>query len=416
MPQSPSIDVPARSAVAIAGGGMVGGTLALALGRAGIPVVLVDAEVPEVVVDAAFDGRVSAIADASCRLFEALGLWPALQDHAQPIRDIRVSDGRPGEPASPLFLHFDHRAIGDRPFGHIIENRAIRQALHAALRATPAVRWVTPARGVRVAATEAGAVLHLADGTALRADLVVAADGRASALRQAAGIRLVGWDYGQTGIVVTVAHERPHDGTAVEHFLPAGPFAMLPMTGNRSSLVWTETRERAQRLLAAPRAVFVDELARRFGDHLGALSVEGPVWSYPLGFHLADRFAGPRLALAGDSAHGIHPIAGQGLNLGLRDVAALAQVLCEGRRLGQDLGEADLLARYERWRRSDSLILGVVTDGLNRLFSNDVTAVRTARDLGLAAVERMGPLKRFFMRHAAGHVGTLPRLLRGEAP
>jgi 2-octaprenyl-6-methoxyphenol hydroxylase len=398
----------------VAGGGMAGMTLAVACAEAGLSTVVVDTETSAAQLDAAFDGRVSAVALAACRMLKGLGLWPDLEADAQPILDIRVSDGRPGARPSSLFLHFDHSEIGDEPFGHMIENRVIRRALDRAADRLPNLVRIAPATVARVETGPDRAIAHLADGRTIAARLVAAADGRKSRLREAAGIRTTGWSYGQTGIVTTVAHALPHHGTAHEHFLPAGPFAILPMRGDRSSLVWTERDRTAAALMKLPKPDLDAEIGRRFGDHLGAVESVGPRWSYPLAFHLAERFAAPRLVLVGDAAHGIHPIAGQGLNLGLRDVAALAEVLVDGHRLGMEVGDATLLARYERWRRVDSVVLGVVTDGLTRLFSNDLAPVRLARDLGLAAVERMGPVKRFFMRHASGNVGTLPRLLEGR--
>lgn len=393
--------------VAIVGGGMVGLTLAVALAEAGLKVAVVDHEDPAVAVAAPFDGRVSAIALAAQRMLATLGLW-RLVDEAEPILDIRVADGD-----SLLFLHYDHRDVGAEPFGWMLENRLFRVALYRRSPELPNLRLMAPAR---VAGVERGAgfvTVRLEDGAAIRAPLVVGAEGRRSPLRDSAGVRVVAWDYRQTGIVCTVRHARPHHGTAIERFLPAGPFAILPMTGNRSSLVWTEPTELAAALIALPGDQLTAEMARRFGDHLGALGIEGPIWSYPLSLQLAERYTDHRLVLAGDAAHGIHPIAGQGLNLGLRDVAALAEVLVEARRLGLDIGAADVLARYERWRRFDALVLGAVTDGLNRLFSNDLAPVKLARDLGLAAVDKLPPLKRLFMRHAMGTLGDLPRLLQG---
>ncbi|MCG8696363.1 MAG: FAD-dependent monooxygenase, partial [Minwuiales bacterium] len=257
--------------------------------------------------------------------------------------------------------------------------------------------------------------VHLADGTVVSAPLCVGADGRNSPLRQSAGIKCAAWSYHQVGIVCTVHHELPHGGVAQERFLPAGPFAILPMTGNRSSLVWTERADLAPAMMALDEAAFTAEMASRFGDYLGALEVVGPRWSYPLALHLAERYTDRRLALVGDAAHGIHPIAGQGLNLGLRDVAALAEVIVDTARLGLDIGDAVPLERYQRWRRFDALLLAAVTDSLNRLFSNDIEPIRLARDLGLAAVNRMGPLKRVFMSHARGTVGQLPKLLQGQS-
>jgi 2-octaprenyl-6-methoxyphenol hydroxylase len=407
--------------VLIVGGGMVGLTLAAALGGAGLAVALVDREAPARQSAAAFDGRTSAIAYGSQRSLAALGLWPALAPDAEPILDIRVSDG-----GSPLFLHYDHREVGDAPLGYIIENRAIRRALfdHVGRLATVTHKAPTTVRSLEVRA--GGIEAALDDGTRVRAPLVVGADGPRSALRRQAGIALTEWRYRQTGIVCTMAHEQPHRGIAHERFLPAGPFAVLPMTDDRavpegalgrhrSSIVWTERADLAPAMLALDDDAFSEELAERFGPHYGAVRVTGPRWSYPLALHHAESYVAPRLALVGDAAHLIHPIAGQGLNLGLRDIAALAEVLVDARRLGLDIGAADVLARYQRWRRFDNTVLVAATDALNRLFSNDVPVVKLARDLGLGAVNRLPPLKRLFMRHAMGVVGELPRLLKGEA-
>lgn len=397
------------SDIIIVGGGMVGLSLAVALGQAGLSIAVVDREDPAKVVDAAFDGRTSAIADASVRMLESIGLWRHVAA-AQPIQDIRVSDGD-----SPLFLHYDHREIGDRPFGQMVENRVFRQALQARLNELPGVVLHAPAAVTGVERGAGRVTVRLAGGAVLTAPLCVAADGRQSALREAAGIQTTAWSYDQVGVVCTVAHDLPHHGVAQERFLPAGPFAILPMTGNRCSLVWTERKDLAPAMLALDDTGFNAEIACRFGDYLGAVRAVGPRWSYPLSLHLAERYVDSRLVLIGDAAHGIHPIAGQGLNLGLRDVAALAEVLVESARIGLDLGQADVLARYQRWRRFDTVLLAGVTDVLNRLFSNDIAPVQTVRDLGLATVNKLPPLKRFLMRHAMGSVGELPRLLRGEA-
>ena len=405
--------------VVISGGGMVGMSLALALGRAGARVGVVDALDPATATHAGFDGRVSAVAFASCRMLEAIGAWPHLGAHAQPINDILVTDGRVGEGASSLFLHFDHREIGDAPLGNLIENRHIRLGLMAALEDTPEVRLFAPVTVTGMEALPAGARVALSDGTHLEAKAIVAAEGRRSNLREAAGIKLVQWSYDQIGIVATVEHERPHNGIAQEYFLPSGPFAILPMTGNRSSLVWTERPATAKALLTSSDDVFAAECAKRFGSYLGEARPVGPRWSYPLSLQIARRYIAPRLALVGDTAHGIHPIAGQGLNLGLRDVAALAEVMTDARRLGLDLGAEDILRKYETWRRFDNTMLALVMDGLNRLFSNDIGPLRLARDLGLGLVNRIGPARRLFMRHAGGAVSltpeSLPRLLAGQA-
>ena len=406
--------------VLIVGGGMVGLTLGLTLAGAGVEVVVVDREDSAKVQDAAFDGRASAIARGSQQALAGAGLWDAMAPSAQPILDIRVSDGRIGAGASSLFLHYDHREVGDAPLGCIVENRAIRRALHSEAGRRAGLRLAAPAQVAALERGSAGVEARLDDGTKLTARLAVAAEGRNSPLREAAGIRTTSWNYPQSGIVCTVAHERPHNGVAHEHFLPSGPFAMLPMTDaedgtHRSSIVWTEKRDLAPAMMALDGGDFAREIARRFGDSLGRLEAIGGRWCYPLSLLYAERSVDKRLALVGDAAHGIHPIAGQGLNLGLRDVAALAETVVDARRLGLDVGGPEVLARYERWRRTDSLLLIAATDGLNRLFSNDIAPLRLARDLGLAAVNRVPPLKRFFMNHAMGLVGDLPRLIRGEA-
>jgi 2-octaprenyl-6-methoxyphenol hydroxylase len=371
-------------------------------------VAVVDALAPEAVLAESFDGRVSALAYASVRMLTALGVWRHLEPHAQPICEILVTDGKPGQPASPFSLHFDAGEIGAATLGHIAENRHIRAALYAAM--PPGLTLIAPAAVTGLENIPGGVIAHLGNGESVKAALAVAADGRESKLRAEMGIGVIGWSYPQTGIVATVAHERPHNGVAYEHFLPSGPFAILPMTANRSSLVWTEAKNKAPAMLALDQADFDAEVARRFGPHLGPGR-----WSYPLSFHLARDFVRPRFALAGDCAHGIHPIAGQGLNLGLKDAAALAETVLDAARLGRDIGALDTLKRYERWRRFDSLALAASTDALNRLFSNDIAPLRHLRDLGLGIVDAVGPARRFFMRHAGGDVGKLPRLLKGEA-
>ncbi len=410
--------------VAIAGGGMVGMTLGAALAGAGMNVALIDAQPAAARSAAGFDGRSSAIAYGSRQALSGIGVWSQMAAAAQPILDIRVSDATPAGRASRLFLHYDHRDLAGptstaQPFGWIIENGAIRTALLRHGDSLSTLRHLAPARVAGLESSPAAVRLALEDGRMVRAALAVAADGRDSPLRQMAGIATTEWSYPQSGIVCTVAHERPHHGVANEHFLPAGPFAMLPMvddeTGrHRSSIVWTERQALAPRMMALDDAGFADEIINRFGATLGRLTPIGGRWSYPLQLVHAARYVGHRLALVGDAAHAIHPIAGQGLNLGLRDVAALAETIVDARRLGLDPGDAVALERYERWRRFDNLLLLAVTDSLNRLFSNDVAPLRLARDLGLALVDRLPPLKRLLMRHAMGTVGDLPRLVRGE--
>jgi 2-octaprenyl-6-methoxyphenol hydroxylase len=393
----------------VVGGGLVGLSLGIATAQAGLDTLVVDREETEVTVAESYDGRASAIAYGSQRILSALGIWAKLAGQAAPILEIRVADDN-----APLFLHYDHREVGDHPLGWIVENAVLRRALLERVRELPHLAHAAPQTVSGAERSAAGALVRLASHHAVRARLVAAADGKASPLRKAAGIRTIEWSYPQTGIVTTVRHERPHRGVAVEHFLPAGPFAILPLTGNRSSLVWTERADLAPRILAMGAHDFADELRRRFGDFLGTVEPVGPRWSYPLAFLHAENYAAERLALAGDAAHLIHPIAGQGLNLGLRDVAALAEVLVDARRLGLDIGDAEVLRRYERWRRIDNWMLAAVTDSLNRLFSNAIPPVKLARDLGLAAVNQVPPLKRLFMRHAMGVVGDQPRLVRGE--
>ena len=398
-----------RADVVIGGGGMVGLSLGCALAGAGFEVVVVDREDPAASARPAFDGRASALAYASQQALAALGLWREMAPEAQPILEIRVSDGD-----SLLFLHYDHRELGAAPLGYMVENRITRRALHRAAERTRGLVLKAPCTIERLEPDGAAIRARLGDGSGVRATLAVAADGRNSGLRQGAGIRVTEWRYHQTGIVCTVAHELSHCGVAQERFLPSGPFAILPLKHNRSSLVWTERAELAPALLALDEAPFADEMRRRFGDFLGATRVVGRRWSYPLALLNAERYVAPRLALVGDAAHAMHPLAGQGLNLGLRDVAALAEVLTDARRLGLDIGSAAVLERYQRWRRFDSMVLLAATDSLNRLFSNDIAPLRIARDLGLAAVHRLPPLKRLLMRHAMGTVGKLPRLLEGE--
>jgi 2-octaprenyl-6-methoxyphenol hydroxylase len=394
----------------VAGGGLNGLLLGIACADAGLHVAVVDRQDPATMVTETFDGRASAIAYGSKLVLEGTGLWPAIAAEAEPIREIRVADDN-----SPLFLHYDHRDLGgETPLGYIVENRVLRRALLERAAALPALRLLAPQTVESVARDDAAAVATLGDGTMLAARLVAAADGKDSPLRQAAGIRTVEWRYRQIGIVTTVAHERPHAGIAIEHFLPAGPFAILPMTGNRSSLVWTEDAGLAPGLVKLPDVEFAAELRTRFGDFLGQVEPVGPRWAYPLSLMQAERYTARRLALVGEAAHVIHPIAGQGLNVGIRDIAALAELVVDARRLGLDIGDDWVLERYQRWRRLDAVLLAGVTDGLNRLFSNSIAPVKLARDLGLAAVNHLPPLKRLLMQHAMGTLGDRPRLARGE--
>lgn len=409
--------------VLIAGGGFAGLALAIAL-RDGLGdsfnVTVAD---PALASAQSKDPRASAIAAAARRMFEAVGAWQAVEAKAQPITDMVVTDSKLDDAVRPTFLTFGGDVEHSRdsgvqnketePFAHMIENRHLIDALAerarevgVELRAGAVTAFAANARAIDVT---------LKDGTEMSARLLVGADGARSAVREAAGIAIHGWDYDQSAIVTTVAHERDHNGRAEEHFLPAGPFAILPLTGKRSSIVWTETKAEAERIVALPDAEFHAELEKRFGLKLGDIEVAGPRRAFPLGLFTARSFIAGRLALIGDAAHIIHPIAGQGLNMGLRDAAALAEVVADAARLGLDPGDANVLERYQRWRRFDTMSMGAATDGLNRLFSNESDALRIMRDVGLGLVERMPALKRVFIREAAGFTGEVPKLLKGEA-
>ena len=415
-------EIPKDIDVIIAGAGIAGATLALALNQAGLKPVLIDPVVFDAQVAPTFDGRASAIAYAAFRQWRALGVGGSLEPHAQRIEQILVTDGQaPGAAAggpTPFFLRFDSAEIADssdgEPLGYLLENRHIRAALAAAV-VEANIPVLAPAKVARATFGPREAVVTLADGRELRSPVAVGAEGRGSVIRTEAGIGAIGWDYPQTGVVATVRLERSHEGVAHEYFLPGGPFAILPLTDNRSSLVWTESRSRGAALKTARPEIFHAHLMRRFGDFLGRVSVEGPVFTYPLSLQLAERFVAPRAALLGDAAHGVHPIAGQGLNLGLKGAAALAQVLVEAMRLGEDIGSEVVLERYAAWRRFDTVTLSAGMDAFVRLFSNDNPLLRVARGAGMAAVNRIGPARRFFMTEAGGAMGDLPRLLRGEA-
>lgn len=414
-----SAHTPLDADVIIAGGGMTGLTLGLALARAGLNVIAADADVITNQVAATYDGRASAIAYASFRMWEALGLGPALAPHAQRIEKILVTDGRVRGGASLLSLAFDRRELDDRAngeaLGYMLENRVIRAALGAAAATQGGLKVLAPVAVVGHQVDAGGVTVKLRDGRTLRASLVVGAEGRRSTIREGAGIRTTGWKYDQTAVVCTVAHQRPHDGVAHEYFLPSGPFAMLPLTENRCNIVWTEKPAIAAALKAMSEHDFIAELRARFGDHLGAVTMAGPRFAYPLSLQIAEKLVAPRTALIGDAAHGVHPIAGQGLNVGLRDVAALAECIVDAVRVGLDPGDGEALARYQRWRRFDSVSLALVMDAFNRIFSNDLPILRQWRGRGMALVDAISPARRFFMREAAGGSGDLPKLLRGEA-
>ncbi len=403
-----------RHDVLIVGGGLNGPVLALALASGGVSSLVLDAAPRADFARADFDGRAYALALSSRRMVAALGLWRELEPKAQAIADIKISDGRAGYGASPLFLHFDHREIDEGPMGHFLEDRWLRAALLAAVDACPLVEARDRARVVAQRTGPAGGEVTLEGGETCAARLLVGCDGRDSQVAARAGIRRVGWDYTQTSLVCAVDHDAPHHATAHQFFMPQGPLAILPLPGDRSSIVWTEARDRAAVIAGLDDPGYLAALRPRFGDFLGAISLTGARYAYPLGLSLAERFVDQRFALVGDAAHGIHPLAGQGLNLGFRDVAALAEVVVGARRRGLDIGASDTLADYQRWRRFDATMLAAATDGLNRLFSNDSPGLRAIRDLGLGLIGGLPALRRGLIREAAGLTGNLPRLLQGR--
>ncbi|MCW5698048.1 MAG: ubiquinone biosynthesis hydroxylase [Bauldia sp.] len=404
--------MPASQDIIIAGGGLVGLTLAVAVRKAApsLSVTVFDGAPP----GRREDGRASAIAAAARRMLQQLGLWNGVAADAQPITEMTVTDSRTDDVVRPVFLTFDGALEDGEPFAHMVPNGLLLDALGEAARAAGAT-VVAPAAVTDYAVDGHAVTVTRGDGGTAKARLLVAADGVRSRLRALSGIRTVTHDYPQVGIVVTVAHERPHHGRAEEHFLPGGAFAILPLAGNRSSLVWTEKTAIGEALVAADDATFAAELEKRFGHRLGAIRVEGRRSLFPIGVTLVRDFVRPRFALAGDAAHGIHPLAGQGLNLGFRDVAALAETVVDAARLGLDIGAVDVLERYQRWRRFDTLEMTVLTDALNRLFSNDNPVLRLVRDVGLGLVDRVPALKRMMIGEAAGDSAAAPRLLRGEA-
>ncbi|KGM87549.1 2-octaprenyl-6-methoxyphenol hydroxylase/2-octaprenyl-3-methyl-6-methoxy-1,4-benzoquinol hydroxylase [Roseovarius mucosus DSM 17069] len=397
----------------IVGGGLNGPTLALAAAQAGLSSTVIDALPEPTRKNAAFDGRAYALALASVRLLQNLGIWDRVAEHAQPMLEIKVSDGRAGEGPSPFFLHFDHAEIEEGPMGHMLEDRYLRRALIEAMAEQPLITQVSNDTVTAQESDATGVTVTLASGKTLTGRLLIGADGRSSSTAGRAGIRRTGWGYGQTALVAAIEHELPHHGIAHQFFMPPGPLAILPLPGNVSSIVWSETDATAARFAALPDDEFMEVLRPRFGDFLGAIKLRGARYTYPLSLTVANSFVADRLALIGDAAHGMHPIAGQGLNAGLRDVAALAQVMTEAARRGEDIAAPDVLARYQQWRRFDTATLAMATDLTNRLFSNDNPLLRAARDLGMGALGHMPRLRRGFIREAAGLTGDLPELMKG---
>lgn len=400
--------------IVVAGGGLNGPLLALALARAGLSVALVDARPAPARTERDFDGRAYALAAASVAMLRALGLWEGLAPQAQPIRAIRTAQGLAGTGALGPGMGFAAGELDQGPMGWMVEDRHLYAALLAAVRAEPGVALHHGVAVTGQAADGRGVRVDLADGRALAARLLVGADGRDSAVAARAGIRRQGWDYGQTALVCALDCAIPHEGTAHQVFFPGGPLAVLPLPGNRVSIVWSEGRALAERLAALPDAGFLAALEPRISDICGAVRLAGKRFAYPLRLSLAETWVAPRLVLVGDAAHGVHPIAGQGLNLGLRDVAALAEVLADAHRRGEDIAAPDVLARYQAWRRPETVRLALGMDAVNRLFSNDDPLLRAARGLGMAAVGAWPGLRRAFIRQAAGLTADAPRLLRGQ--
>ena len=398
--------------IVIGGGGLSGlvlaRTLAMALGD-GVRIAVIDPEAPGV----RTDPRSYALSAGSRRLLEAIGVWPAIATDAQPVRGIDITDSALTDAIRPILLSYDTAVDDGEPGMWIVPAATLHRAVAAAVEDFSGVTLMRAA-AVGLASDTAGSTVTLSEGGNLRAGLVVACDGRQSPLREAAGIKTVNWHYAQTGIVTTVRHERPHGGRAIQHFLPGGPFAILPMTGNRSCVTWTEEEGEAQRLLALDDAGFLGALEQRFGHRLGALELVGPRAGWPLAMHLARELIAPRFALVGDAVRGVHPIAGQGFNLGLRDVAALSECVVDAVRVGLDVGDATSLERYARWRRFDGAASAAAFSALNTLFSQDNALLRSVRDAGLGVVDRLPALKRILVSEAAGLSGEVPRLMRGE--
>jgi len=402
------------SDILIVGGGLNGPALALALAQTGHTVTLIDALPRDARAREDFDGRSYALALASQKLIDQIGVWDVVAGQAQPMLEIKVTDGRAGQGPSPFFMHFDHAEIEEGPMGYMIEDRYLRRALRDAMEAEPAITLVDEQTVIAQDADATGVTVTLACGDSLRGRLLVGADGRRSGTAERAGIKRTGWDYGQTALVCAIEHDRPHNGIAHQFFMPPGPLAILPLPGNRSSIVWSERSDRAAAIQSLDEESYLSILRPRFGDFMGDIRLAGDRFTYPLNLTLANAFVAERLALVGDAAHGVHPIAGQGLNAGLRDVGALAEVLTEARRRGEDIASSLVLDRYQQWRRFDTASLAAATDAFNRLFSNDNPLLRLGRDIGMGVVGAIPGLRQSFIREAAGLTGDLPRLLQGR--
>ena len=398
--------------IAIVGGGLNGPALALAAAQVGLRVIVLDATSHKPRKNAKFDGRAYALALASKRLLAAVGVWENVAQDAEPMLNIRVSDGRAGVGASPFFMDFDHAELEEGPMGYMVEDRHLRYALQAAMQTSPLIEYRLATRVTGQSTGPEGVTLSLANNQKITTRLLVGADGRQSGTAARAGITYTGWQYSQTALVCAVEHDRPHGGVAHQFFMPAGPMAVLPLSARRSTVVWSEKTDSAVVIKTLDDAAFLDVLRPRFGDFLGDIALTGGRFSYPLGMMIAKSYIAPNVALIGDAAHGVHPIAGQGLNAGLRDVAALIQVLSEAKQRGEDFASQPVLARYQLWRRFDATALAVATDGFNRLFSNDNPILRLGRDLGMGMLNAMPKVRRGILREAAGLTGDLPDLMR----
>ena len=397
--------------IAIVGGGLNGPILALALAQAGIKSVVIDALTIKVRKNASFDGRSYAVALTSQRLLNNIGLWTNIKDNAQAMLEIKVSDGRAGEGPSPFFMHFDHAEIEDGPMGYMVQDRYLRRALLDAMAENPNVTHIQGETVVGQDVISGSVTVTLSSGKKISARALIGCDGRGSGTAERAGIKRIGWGYGQTALVCAIEHEKPHDGIAHQFFMPTGPLAILPLTGNRSSIVWSETEANATAFNALSDAEYLTMLRPRFGNFLGEISLAGARFSYPLALSITDRLVADRTALVGDAAHGLHPIAGQGLNAGMRDIAALVQIITEAQKRGEDYSSLAVLKRYEEWRRFDNTALALATDTFNKLFSNDNPVLRLGRDLGMGLINNLPGLRRGFIREAAGLSGDLPDLM-----
>ena len=400
--------------IIIVGGGLIGSALAIALSSIGFDVTVVDRQSNKLTKSQNFDGRAYALSHASIRMLKVLGIWNYFKENAQPILDIKVSDGRVGEGASDWFLHFDHQELEEGPMGHLIEDRYIREALKADIELSKQIKYIYNAEVISQTVKDTGISLNLSDGQVLRTQLLVGCYGRNSKIAHWSNISHVGWNYNQTALVCALSHEKQHFGVAHQFFNPAGPLAILPLKGNKSSIVWTETKDRAKNINDMSDEDYLNALSPVIGSFLGSINLVGDRFSYPLGLSLADSFIAKRTVLVGDSAHGIHPLAGQGLNLGLKDIAALTEVLALAKRRGENFSSKQVLERYQKWRRFDTSVMAVATDSINKLFSNDNIILRSMRDIGLGSVNATPHLRRGFMRHAAGLSGDLPKLLQGQ--